>query len=426
MKQTILYILLLILSLSGTAQTKDLNFFLEQAEKNSPLLNNLKNDTKIIHLNLKNIKRILFSPKVSFETNVLFAPIISHDNNRNQFQPVSEGTNNYSGYDFAYTDGGQYQTYFSVNQALFKGKYYKDFAKQTDIFSRLNENKINIGKHETEQLVRYQYLLCLRSKKQAEIAMSLLKQMQESLKIMKILVKNAVYKQSDLMLLQIENQNYNFQYKTYLSDYKSNISDLKLLCGTDEEITDIQYIELTIKPDTIIRSQFVKKYELDSLQINTEQTIFEQKYKPQINLYADAGMKSVYIPTYKRFGISAGINLSWNIYDGNQRKIEKEKTLVKQQSINFEKQNFIIRNKLSKKKYTEQIDALNEKITITEQQLNMYNQLFDVYKLKLSQGQVSIMDLKNLMKDISSKKQENLALKSEKQIIINLYNYQIF
>ena len=101
-------------------------------------------------------------------------------------------------------------------------------------------------------------------------------------------------------------------------------------------------------------------------------------------------MKSVYIPTYKRFGISAGINLSWNIYDGNQRKIEKEKTLVKQQSVNFEKQNFIIRNKLSKKKYTDQIDALNEKITITEQQLNMYNQLFEVYKLKLSQGQVSI------------------------------------
>jgi cell division protein FtsB len=41
-------------------------------------------------------------------------------------------------------------------------------------------------------------------------------------------------------------------------------------------------------------------------------------------------------------------------------------------------------------------------------------------------GEASVMDYKNLLKDISAKKQELLQLKMEKQFLINSYNFLNF
>jgi hypothetical protein len=44
----------------------------------------------------------------------------------------------------------------------------------------------------------------------------------------------------------------------------------------------------------------------------------------------------------------------------------------------------------------------------------------------MAQGLVSIMELKNLVKDYAAKKQELLQVNIEKQWLINMYNYWTF
>ena len=102
MKIVLINIILLFLISYANAQTRDLNYYFEQAKSNSPLINKTQNSNKLIQLDMQIVKNILSKPTVNIEGNILFAPIISHDNNSNQFQWVSEGANSYTGYDLAY------------------------------------------------------------------------------------------------------------------------------------------------------------------------------------------------------------------------------------------------------------------------------------------------------------------------------------
>jgi outer membrane protein TolC len=188
-------------------------------------------------------------------------------------------------------------------------------------------------------------------------------------------------------------------------------------------LVDIQEINFQLKTDTTINSQFLTSYKLDSLNIIAGQTINELKYKPQFNLFANAGLNAVYEPTLNRVGFSTGVSLSWNIFDGNQRKIQREISTINLETLEFEKKNFVTQNIIYKNKILDQVHSLDQRQKLSEQQLIQYNKLLDVYNKEFSQAEVSVMDFKNLLKDIAAKKQENVLTKMERLILINSYNY---
>lgn len=424
LKTYIILLLFLLIPAVIDARQQDLYFYLEQAKTNSPLINKSKNENKIAVLDLQQIRSILLKPEVNIVSGVLFAPIVSHDNNSNRFEWVSKGAEDYNGYDLASTDGGQYQALVSVKQPLLAGSKYQSYAKKADITGQINNNNIALTIHELEQVVGYQYILCIKSKMQTDNSLLLMKELDDQLKIMQKLVEHAIYKQTDLMLLQIEIQNYKADYKMFQADYMTNLYDLNLICGiNDTSKVDLQDINFTLKPGNIVSSNFLTAYKLDSLNIMADQVINELKYKPQVDLLADAGLNAVYKPAFNRLGFSTGITLIWNIFDGNQRNIQREKSTINLQIIEFEKKTFMTQNDIGKNKILNQINAVNQRIISNEQQTDQYNKLYNVYSMELSQGEVSVMDYKNLLKDIAAKKQEIILLKMERQLLINTYNY---
>ncbi len=409
------------------AQTRDLNYYFEQAKTSSPLINKSRNNNKIIQLDMQKVKSIISKPQVNVEANVLFSPIISHDNNSNKFQWVSDGANSYTGYDLAYSDGGQYQAYLSVKQPLFLGGIYKSYSQQAEIQTNLNKNNIILTQHELEKLVSHQYILCLQAKQQSDISKSLLNKLNEQLQTMQKLVENAIYKHSDLMLMQIESDNYKLKYEKYTNDYRTNLADLNLLCGiTDTNTVNLKIVNIQLGADTINSSVFLEKYKLDSLSIIANRQLFNQKYKPKLSLFANAGLNAIYMPSVNRLGFATGLNFSWNIFDGNQKKIQHNKSLIEMQTLEFEKQNFYKQTKINKERYLSQIKAIDKQIVIVQNQLNQYAKLVELYKIQLSQAQISIMDFKNIVRDIYAKKQENLNLQLQKQALIISYNYWNF
>ena len=424
LKTYILSILLLVTYISLNAQQRDLNFYVEQAKINSPLINKSKNENKVVTLDLQQIKSILSKPEINLQSSILFAPIVSHDNNSNRFEWVSNGATKYTGYDMALTDGGQYQAIVSVKQPLLTGSKYQSYSNKAAISGQINENNIALTIHELEQVVGYQYLLCIKSKKQTDNSLLLLNELDSQVKILKKLVENAIYKQTDLMLLQIEIQNYIAEYILYQSEYMTNLYDLNLICGiNDTARVELQDLDFTFKPEKVFISKFSASYKLDSLNVIADQAIYELKYKPQLDLFANAGLNAVYVPAFNRLGFSTGLTLTWNIFDGRQRDIQREKSIINLQTIGFEKKNFLTQNDINKNKIINQINVLNQRIIFSEQQTDQYDKLYSVYSKNLSQGEASVMDFKNLLKDIAAKKQEILLLKMEKQLLINSYNY---
>ena len=416
--------LFLLFSIASNSQRPDLNYFLEKAKSNSPLINRSKNENIIADLDLSQVRSILSKPEISIESGVLFAPIISHDNNSNKFQFVSEGADKYTGYDLAVSEGGQYQAVVSVKQSLFTASKYQVYSEMNDISHRINENNIALTIHETEQLVTYQYLLCLKSGLEVENSSLILKELGEQISILKKLVENAVYKQTDLLLLQIEYKNYEVELNMRKADYRNNFYDMNLLCGiNDTTLHEIQEINLQLKTANSTSSQFLTSYSLDSLNILKSLSIEELKYKPEVGLFADAGLNAVYLPSFNRFGFSTGLTFKMNLFDGRQKEIMRNRAVINLNSIGFEKNNFITKNDIYKNKTISNIKSLDERLIIIEEQSSQYKTLFDVYTRELSQGEISALAYKYLLKDISAKMRERLLLKMEKQMLINSYNY---
>ena len=414
-----------LLVLITNAQTKNLKFYQEQAKINSVSIQRNINANKRIQLNIRQIKNALSKPQVNLEGHLLISPIISHDQGSNRFQLVSDGSSSdYTGYDLSYSDGGQYRAVVSVKQSLLNGNKYKAYSQQADIAQQLNTNEITLSKHELELLVNHQYLICLKSEQQSQISRALIEKLEQQFQQLEKLVEHAIYKQTDLLLLKLEIDNYKQDYRAYISEYQNNISNLNLLCGiVDTNTIQLEQVDFKLKDDITSSSQFLTKYKLDSLNIEAEQFIFDQKYKAQVNLFANAGLNAIYLPTANRLGFASGINFSWTIFDGNQKQIQYEKSRIAIENLEFEKQNFIRQKYINKNRYLKQIETINTQIQHIEQQLNDYRELLDLYKFEVSQAQISIMDFKNLIRDISAKKQSLLVLKTRQQALINSYNY---
>jgi outer membrane protein TolC len=419
--------LITVYFLSINGQERDLDYYFGNAKENSPLINQAENENKIVSLDLKQISRILYKPEINLSSGFTFSPIISRDNNISHFRLVSEGATDYTGHDLALTDGGQYQALVSIRQPLLSGSKYRAYENKAGISRQKNENDIILTIHELEQVVGYQYLLCIRSLREAENSLSLIRNLEDQYSLIKKLVENGVYKQTDLMLMQIELENYNLEYKCYRAEYVSNLYDLNLICGiSDTTVVGLQEIEFKIDRETVAKSGFLTGFKLDSLIILSDQAVNELKYKPQLDLFANAGLNAAYLPYPRRLGISAGVALTWNLFDGRQRSIQREKSSVNLQTLEYRKNLFVTGNEISRNKILNLINSVEDRILLNEKQYARYEQLTIAYLKELSMGEASVMDYKNLLKDISAKMQEILQLRMEKQFLINSYNYLNF
>lgn len=422
---TVLFLVLLLNSVQ--AQKRDLDYYLSKAKAFSPLINQARNENKILGLDIQQLRSILFKPEINIEASALFAPIISHDNNQDKFELVSNGATNYTGYDLLLTEGGQYQSFISLKQPLFTNHNFKVYSNQADIERQINSNHILLTSHELEQVISHQFLLCLKAKKSADVSNELLKEFEDRLLIMQKLVENAIYKQSDLMLMQIELDNYRLDYENDYAEFSNDLSDLNLLCGIrDTTLADLQDLDLQLKNTSIASSAFLTSFYLDSLNIKAEQNISNLKYQPQLSLFANTGMNAAYLPYLDRFGFSAGLTFSWNIFDGHQQKILKQKSEIHLLTLDFEKHNFITQQDINKKNLLSQMTLLEKKIQLTDSQILKYDQLLKAYRSQLSMGGISVIDFKNIEKEYAAKEHEKVILDLEKQALIISFNYWNF
>ncbi len=410
----------------GFSQAHNLNFYLEQAKAHSTYIHQNQSEKQLVKLDMEQIRAIYSRPEVTVDAGILFAPIISRDQNTAQLKLTAKDGdyNKYTGYDLATTDGGQYQGIVSVNQGLFNGKKIDTYKNRAEIQNQIHDNNIQLNEHELENAVRHQYLLCLKSKRQADNNLELAKEVDNEIAIMKDLVRNAIYKQSDLKLLEIARQNYEQNSETFQSEYQDNIYNLNLLCGVNEGTdVEIEPEEFSLNNMSINDSRFLTSFYLDSLSVIAERNISELKYQPQFNLFANAGMNAVYRPAFDRFGFSTGATFSLMLFDGKQRKTDFEKSQINLENIQFSKQQAKTQNDIQKNFTLDKLGSLEKRISLADNQLKQYDELLKMYKSQLGHGTISVMDYSYLLKDISEKKQERLLFEMEKQMVINAYNY---
>lgn len=430
MKKTIKYkiqkfyfILLLFWSALGVAQN-DLNFYIKTAKNNSPLITDNKNQTQANQQEIERLKAFYTKPQIGITANYLLAPIFSNDINNKGIQLNPTNAENYYGYDLGATTGGQYQALLNLSQPLFNRKRFKTVTEQIDVNSKINQNNIKLSEHDIEKIITDQYLICIQDKKQIVTVNQMITILENQKSILNKLVTNSIYKQSDETLLNIEYQNYQGQLATLKANYQRDLFDLNILCGIDDNtvinLTE-NVIELTSEKKS---SAFVEKFNLDSLNLATQQKIIELKYKPQLNAFVNTGLNAVNINTLSsRFGLSAGLSFTYSLFDGNQKKITRNKTEELQKTVTAYKLNFNNQNSMRKTKILAELNSYPERIKILEQQSKEYDMLLDSYKKEMLVGQLSIINYIITLKNKMALARELTLLQTQQQLLINNYNY---
>ena len=408
LKRIFLVVSLISFVLIANAQKQSLDYYIDKAIQNSPLLKDYQNQ-----LSASGVDSLLIRASQKYQTDVT---------SQLTYAPVISGW----GYDEAITNGANIVGLFGVKKGVMN-KYVLDTKfKGLNIQKQSVGNSIRISVNDLKKSITDQYLTAYGDFNDIEFNRGQLKMMNDQMALLKHLVQNGVYKQSDYLSLLAEIQAQELVITQLTGQYSTDIHLLNQLCG----INDNRDVELTtplitaLKTDNISQSPLFLKFKLDSLKIENDKQLIADQVKPKVNWYADAGLMSSTIKDiYKHFGVSTGINLTVPINDGGQRKLETQK-LALSENTRSTYQNFF------KSQYEQQVyqvyGELSTLVKVGEQvnkQLVTSKELIDLSRAQLSNGTIPVTEYLNALRNYTVINRLINQTEVKRLLLINELNY---
>ncbi len=358
--------------------------------------------------------------QVYLSSNLLFSPYF---NNGGVLFTPNPGPNAI-GYDAAVTNGGLYSAQINFEKNIFNGGLLNALNEQRLVEGNSYENKTKEEKHSLEKQVTDQYLNTLQYLQLYNLSKSVESNLNNQLKITGSLVERGYAKASDYLQLKIEIKTQSIEMDQTWQNYKSGLAQLYSLCGIkDTQTVMIDTANLVlVKPEGY--SNFLTQYRLDSLNAAAQQNVFETKYLPQVNLFFNAGLNAVELNGIDRkFGMSAGINFSLPILDGNQRSITRQQTQLSEETLSDYK-NYLAGNILSQRNDAEnRIESLKKNISDLKEQLVDYKKLIDLSQSQLQSGTLSMLEYLTLLRNYIDMQKNKITTEINYQLEISNYNY---
>ncbi len=362
---------------SVNAQSSQLNYYIDNALQNSPLIKDIRNQI-ILNRYDSLLIRAAAKPQVTSSSFNSYAPVIGG-----------------YGYDGAITNGGNFNALIGVNKQIQNKINITTQFENLQIQSLSLNNTSKINEKDLKRTIVAQYITAFGSLLQLNFnkEISLLLSKEEI--ILKKLTQNNIYKQSDYLTFLVTKQQQSLVIKQLSIQYKNELASLNYLSG----LTDTSAIIL-LNPDinfnllpSISISPLFKQFEIDSLKLTNNKKLIDINYKPKVNLFADGGFNSslAYTP-YKNFGTSFGASIILPIYDGRQKKIQYSKIDIAEKTRNNYKSFFITQYQQKIAQLTQQLNTTEELITDINDQLKYTQSLIDVNEKLLEAGEARITD----------------------------------
>ena len=378
-------------------QSQNLEYYINLGIKNSPLIKDYNNR---IQLNYYDSLKLRTQLKPQF-----------YANGQIMIPPTYKGY----GYDKAITNGGNYMALMGVSQNIFNKNILSPQYSELNINNKSLVNTSKITEKELKKNITEYYLTALSDYNEINLNENIINLSNRQSELLKQLIEQGIYKQSDYLSLLIELQSQKSQLLQLEIQYRKDINNLNVICG----ISDISIYVLTLpainenRKSDINASSLFMQFRIDSLKLTNEKALTDIRYRPRLNLFADAGLLSSDISNVdKNFGFSFGLNFSMPIYDGKQRYLDYKKTDISESTrINYKD--------FFKSQYNQQVYSLRKNLIATkdlikqlQNQLNLSESLIEDYKQLLEKGEVTITDL-------------ILAFRNNINIKINLNQQQI-
>jgi outer membrane protein TolC len=410
----------LILLIKWSFAQYSLDYFLNKAGDQSPALKEYRNlqAGNQVQSKLNHAQNSAF--QVSVTGNYLFTPYFNNNGDLVSSDPAPKAV----GYDIALFDGGLYSAQVNVERNLFNGSLIHALDRQLHIQGENYQYGFNLERHSLDKSVTEQYLNTLQSLLLRTLSREVVDNIGQQLELTGEMMKKGYAQTQDYLLLQIEVKNQTVALCEARQQYKSNVLQLYALCGIqDTAVVEISPVELDLSRP-ILKSNFTQKYILDSLAVVAEQALFETKYQPQLQAFVNTGLNAVQLQHIQRkFGMSAGLNLSVPLFDGHQKSLTRQQNHIIQQTIRDYRRFSEREIMLQRANLQSQIESLKKNIESMSGQIRDYNSLLELSAKQLQQGNISMIDYMTLLRNFVDLRKNKIGTEMDYQRALNDYNY---
>lgn len=407
-KKGFLILLISLITLVAYNQTRDLDFYLNEGIKNSPLLNDYRNqagsavaDSLLIRAGQK--------PLLEAKSFLQYSPYYHN-----------------FGYDEVVTDGGNYMAVMGISQNIFNRRDQDNKLKAAELQKQLAKNSTKLSANEIKKAITDQYLMTYSDLSDLKFNKSFLELFDKENEIVLSFVKSGVGNQTDYLSLLVESQSQEILVNQLNTQYRKDLLLLNQLCGINDSVSyDLTEPELMISGSSdITKTPAYLQYKIDSLRIQNEKMAIDIRYKPKISWFADAGfLTSTPWNFYQHFGYSAGVSLNVPVYDGKQRGIEKQKLEFDENSRKMYETNYKNQYYLQIQQLADELKSLNGMSLKMENQLKNSNQLVNALKDQLEAGNIQMTDYINAVKNFKTINRNINLVKIQKLQVINEMNF---
>jgi hypothetical protein len=396
--------------LTGFSQTRNLEYYINEGLRNSPVLTDLQNQ-----LTSSSVDSLLIEaqrkPQIEGKSLLLYSPF----------------TKNF-GYDEVITDGGNYQAVAYVSQIILNRKIIDNKYQAAGIQKKSIGISRKLSVAELKRSITNLYLQSYSDFSEYLFNSSFFELLENEVSIINQFVINGICNKTDYLSLLVETEGQAVLVNQLHNQFKKDIRSLNEICG----ITDTGHVVLLL-PSIYIREEaspaeyiFLKQFGIDSLQIINEKTALDLKYRPAVTWFADAGvLTSKPFNFYRHFGASAGISFTVPIYDGHQKKLDEQKLSLKEET------RFSYKNS-SRKVYDQQflrlkgeMEGMEEVKIKIENQLAISDQLVKSLKAQLESGIIMMTDYINAIKNYRNISRNLNLVNIEILLLRNEMNYII-
>ena len=410
----------LFASLNVQAQNSFGEFF-ERAKAASTELEGLKTQRKYLELESGMITATNHSPKVFLSSDFLFAPYL---NNNGQVVSVNPSDKAF-GYDVGITNGGLYSFLINVEYPVFNRSQVQNITGQNQVEISKIDTRIETIELELEHSLAGQYFDALQKQAALSNAKENLKLLSNQLEIVKLLSRHGQYRYLDCRLLEAELIADSVNYESAEAGFRLALQQLKTTCGISDTAMAVLHdyhpalSEVQDKP-----SLFLKSYQNDSLAAVWQQKVFDNRYKPQVNLFANSGLNSTSLPNMGRhIGMSAGFQFTYTLFDGHQKSISdrQQMLLIEDAGRQRELKKQEVGNQMEG--YRQAVESARTTLERDRKLQSEYEGLFTLYAEELKSAQISIIDYMAFLRQYSAQKLTTRLHSISLNQLINEYNY---
>ena len=400
--------LLLILAFGILAKAQPLDFYIQKGLQNSPLLKEFNNQVLS-----GRIDSLLVLAGNDFQINQV---------SQAMYAPVAKKF----GYDEAITDGGNYSAVISLEKSLLNQKTLNNQFKTIALLKQSVEADRKITIVELKKGITEQYLLAYADFLEIQFNQKTLDLLKNEQEILKSLANQGIYPQTDLMNLSLSVTTEEIAIRQSEIQYKNNLAVLNFICGINSsQAVVLEKPQFTIQNSfDIISTPTMEKFRIDSLQNLNSRQLIDLNYRPKFSAFADAGFMAIRpenIP--HNFGTSLGLNFSVPIYDGKQRKLQYDKTMLAEQSRQDYQTFYTSQYRQQILQLTEQLKLSDELITQIRKQLLQQENLIALYKIEIEKGLVRFLDFLSVVNSYTETQNTLTVSEMNRLQIINQLNY---